>query len=74
MLVGGADHVYVAVEQQRWRLTPPGQARDQIGTLWVLAQQGGPEARLSQQVIDIADALRFVPRRIRSVETDEILE
>lgn len=73
-LVRGGHHVYVAVEQQRRRITSPGQAGNEIRAGRVASENGGLDSYVRQQAIYVTDAFRFIARWVSGVEANEFLQ
>jgi hypothetical protein len=70
----GCDYVYMPIEQERWCVALPFQARDKIGAVWVFGEEGSLEASPGQQAVDISYTISFVARRVGGVEADEALQ
>jgi hypothetical protein len=68
------NDVYMALQEQRWRLVTTLQPREQIGTLRVLGEDLRLITTIAQHLIDPLHALALVTRRIGGVEADESLE
>jgi len=74
LLAGGRDHVDVALQQERRAVACASKPGAEVRPIRLLGIGLRLAARLFQQVPDEADALGFVPRRVRRVESDQLLE
>ena len=70
----GRDDVDVALQQERRAVACALEPGDEVRPGRILRVGLRLAARLFEEVPDEADALRFVPRRVRGVEPDQLLE
>jgi len=72
LLSGRRNDIDVTLQEQR-RLRAAGQSRHEVGALRCFRIDGAVDSDVREQRADEVDARRFVARRVRRVEADQLL-